>query len=267
MKFALGCIATLFLCCVSSKRISTLFSTADPVHHKIFTYDQLDGLPEPVQRYFKYALPNGRPYLNFLRLQHTGTFKTGMDKDWTDIRGEQYFTAKPPGFVWIGKTKQFKARDAYVNNVGNLSVYLFGLVRIINSSGEAVDQAELVRWLGEGVWMPTNLLPDEHKQWSAIDDNSAELTFNWKGHSIHFHIHFNELGQIVRLETQRYMEKKLENWVGEVGDYKEIDGIKVPTHIEAGWVLDKGRYTYARFHVGTFEYDIPQKFSSFSENK
>lgn len=260
-KLFVGILMLGLLNCSSMKRVGHLFNTATPIHNKTFTYAQLAGLPKPVQRYFKYALPDGQPYLSYLRLQHSGTFKTAVGKEAIDITGEQYFTAQPPGFVWIGKTKQFRAHDSYVDNSGNLSVYLFGFLRIINSTGETIDQAELLRWLGESVWMPTNLLPDEHKEWSAIDDQTAKITFTWNGQSVYYVVRFNEHGQITRMETERYMDKNnVERWVGEVGDYRDVNGIKVPSDIKATWLLDTGPHTYAHFFVDTFEYDVPYKF-------
>lgn len=257
-----GVIMTGLLNCSSNKQVNRFFKSASPVEDKRFAYEQVQGLPQPVQRYFKYALPDGQPYLSYLRLQHSGTFKTGMDKPAMDIKGEQYFTAQPPGFVWIGRTKQFRAHDSYVNNTGNLSVYLFGLLRIVNSKGETIDQAELLRWLGESVWMPTNLLPDEHIQWTAIDDQRAKITFTWNGQTVYYIVHINEQGQITRMQTERYMdENTLQDWVGEVSEYREVDGMMVPTEIKASWLLEQGKYTYAHFFVDTFEYDVPRRFN------
>jgi hypothetical protein len=184
-----------------------------------------------------------------------------VGKDWVDITGEQYFTAQPPGFVWLGKTKAFNARDSYVSNKGNLSVYLFGFLRIVNSSGKTIDQAELLRWLGESVWMPTNLLPNEHISWSGIDDHTARVTLNWQDHSVYYIVHFNEKNQVVKMETERYMEKnRLEKWEGRLSDYRHVNGMMVPGSIEANWLLKEGKHTYADFQVQQFEYDVPEKF-------
>jgi hypothetical protein len=247
--------------CSSNKQISELYSQSESLENKTFRYEQLKELPQPVQRYFKYALKDGQPYLSQLRLKHTGHFKTGQGKDWVDIKGEQYFTAQPPGFVWIGKTKAFNARDSYVSNKGNLSVYLLGFLRIVNSQGTTIDQAELLRWLGESVWMPTNLLPGEHIQWTAKDEHTAKVTFDWQGQSVFYIVHFSEEGQIARMETERYMdEDRLEKWEGRLSDYQVVYGMNVPCTIEASWLLEEGEHTYARFHVQTFEYDVPGKF-------
>lgn len=245
--------------CSTTKEAEKLFSQSKDLSEQIFRYSQLEDLPEPVQRYFRYAMPDGHPYLSQVRLTHTGTFKSGVGKDWMDIKGKQYFTAQPPGFVWIGKTKAFRAHDSYVGGQGNLSVYLFGFLRIVNSEGAAIDQGELLRWLGESVWMPTNLLPDEHKQWRAIDDRTARLTFSYNGQEVYYIVHFGDEGQIVRLETERYMDKdRKEKWEGRLGNYQKVKGIMVPMEIEATWLLEEGKHTYARFQVQDFEFNTPK---------
>lgn len=247
--------------CSTTKQVEKLFSEAKTLKNQTFHYKQLSGLPEPVQDYFRYALEDGQPYLSYLRLKHTGHFKTGIGKDWVDITGEQYFTAQPPGFVWLGKTKAFNARDSYVANKGNLSVYLLGFLRIVKSEGETIDQAELLRWLGESVWMPTNLLPGKNKKWEKIDDNLAKITFTYNGMSVYYIVTFNETGQIEKLETERYKDKNnLEKWVGKVSNYKKVNGMMVPATIEGTWILDEGEHTYARFHVTEFEYGKAEKF-------
>ena len=245
--------------CSTTKDTKKLFLQSKDVSEQTFRYSQLEGLPEPVQRYFKFALPDGQPYLNQVRLTHTGKFKSGVGKDWMDIKGQQYFTAQPPGFIWIGKTKAFRAHDSYVNNKGNLSVYLLGFLRIVNSEGPSINQGELLRWLGESAWMPTNLLTDGRKQWTAIDDNTAKLTFNYNGQEVYYIVHFGNKGQIVRMETERYMDdERKEKWEGHLSNYREVDGIMVPGEIEATWLLEEGKHTYARFQVKDFEFNTPK---------
>ena len=63
------------------------------------------------------------------------------------------------------------------------------------------------------------------------------------------------------MQTKRYMgDGNLETWIGKVSDYKEINGVIVPTTIEAIYRLKEGDYSYARFKVKTIEYDKAYKF-------
>ncbi|MCX6210877.1 MAG: hypothetical protein NTZ59_15565 [Bacteroidetes bacterium] len=147
-----------------NKQVKELFVQSKNVSDKIFYEDQLMGLPQPVKRYFKLVLKDGQPYINYARLLHNGQFKTGLKKKWINIRGEQYFTTSTPGFIWKGVTTFFTARDMYIGNNGRLVVSLLSLINIVDARGEKYNRGELLRWLSESVWFPTNLLPSEYLQ-------------------------------------------------------------------------------------------------------
>lgn len=244
-----------------SKQVEHLFAQSPKTSDKTFTYEMLTGLPEPVQRYFRHVLKSNQPFISYTRLTHNGQFKINQNKDWINIEGEQYFTTAKPGFIWKGNTIMFTARDMYIADKGRLVVSLFSVFNIVNGKGEKFDQGELLRWLGESVWFPTNLLPSKNLQWVPIDNVTAKLTFNYNNLSVFYIVTFNDIGEITQLETKRYMgEDNLETWVGKLEEYKEINGILIPTAIEAVWKLEKGDYSYAKFKVKKIDYDQPQKF-------
>lgn len=241
--------------CSSRKKVDQLYTEKKKQITKVYNEKQIENLPEVVQKYFKYALNDGQKYVQSLELKHSGSFKTAVGKKAVAIKGEQYFTTNPPAFVWIGKTKQFKAYDSYINSKGNLSVYLFGKIRIVNSEGSHVDQAELLRFIGESVWMPTNLLPSEILSWSGIDSNSAKLELTHNGIKVYYIVDFNSKGQITKLTTERFMEKgSKEKWTGKVGNYQKVNGMMIPMHIEASWMLKEGKHTYAVFDINKIEH-------------
>ena len=102
------------------KQVKELFAQSKNLSRQKFSQKLLEDLPEPVQRYFKYVLKEGQSYISYIRLKHDGQFKTGLDKDWVDITGEQYFNTQKPGFIWKGTTSLFVARDMYIGDEGRL---------------------------------------------------------------------------------------------------------------------------------------------------
>jgi hypothetical protein len=244
-----------------NKEVKELFSQAKSISGKAFGYKQLLDLPEPVQTYFRLVLKEGEPYINCARITHDGQFKTGLDKGWITIKGEQYATTEKPGFIWKGTTSMFAARDMYIADKGRLIVSLFSLYNVVDAKGEQYNQGELLRWLGESVLYPTNLLPGERLQWFAIDSQTAKLAFNYLGLSLFFIVTFNETGEITQMETKRYMnDKNLETWVIKLANYKEMNGVVVPTTFEVLWRLEKGDFSYAKFNLQKIEYNKPEKF-------
>ena len=270
MIIAIFIVATLALILIGGKlfrsfqfknEVEELFAQSNNISAKTFSYEQLSGLPEPVQRYFRHVLKDGQPYISYVRLTHDGQFRAGLDKEFTNIEGEQYFTAEKPGFIWKGTTSMFTARDMYVADKGRLIVTLFSLYNIVNGSGENFNEGELQRWLAESVWFPTNLLPSERNQWSPIDANSAKLSFKYKAISFSYIVTFNEVGEITQMETKRFLgEENREAWLCKMADYREINGVIIPMKAEVIWKLEKGEVSYARFNVKKIEYDTAEKF-------
>lgn len=244
-----------------SKEVKQLFAQSKDISHKTFDYEMLLNLPEPVQRYFKHVLKNGQPYIHYVRLKHTGQFKTSPNKDWTRIEGEQYFTTDTPGFIWKGTTSMFTARDMYIGGAGRLVVSLFSIFNVVDGKGEKFNQGQILRWLGESVWFPTNFLPGKNLKWTAIDNASAKLIFEYAGLAVSYIVSFNDIGEITQLETKRYMGNKgLETWIGKLSDYKEMNSVVIPTNIEGIWRLPEGDYSYAKFIIKTIEYNKREKF-------
>jgi len=244
-----------------SKEVKELFAQSKNISDKAYHQQQLVGLPEPVQRYLKHVLKDGEPYISYARITHDGQFKTGFDKDWINIKGEQYATTEKPGFIWKGTTSMFIARDMYIADKGRLIVSLFSLYNVVDAKGEQYNQGELLRWLGESILYPTNLLPGEKLQWFPVDSLTARLTFNYNGLSLFFIITFNETGEITQMETKRYMdEKTLATWVIKMSNYKEMNGIIIPLSFDVLWRLEKGDFSYAKFNIQKIEYNNPVKF-------
>lgn len=241
------------------KQIAALFANTEK-SNKIYSIKQLENLPEPVQRYFKYVLKDGQAYINSVRLTHSGFFKTDLKKDFIKITGEQYFSAQKPQFIWKGETSMFTARDFYIDDKGGLIATLFNVYNVVDANGSKFDEGELQRWLAESVWFPTNLLPSEYVNWTAIDANSAKLCFHYKAVSFDFIVKFNQIGEIIEIEGERFMTAKKEKWVCKMANYKEVNNVKIPFSDQAIWKLNDVEYCYAKFEVLKIEYNIYEKF-------
>lgn len=241
------------------KEIQALFSEAEEID-KNYTKEQITGLPEPVQRYFLYALPDEKEHISYCRLKHTGKFKTKPEKNWVDIKGQEYFTIDPKGFIWIGKTPMFIAKDKYFLEKGSLQVKLFTFLEVLDKKGKKLDESELLRWLAEAPWYPTALLPDENLQWEKIDKGSAKVRLKDGENQVEGIFHFNQKGQIIRFQAERYRGEELENWIGYYDQYTEKNKMKIPMFVEVAWDLKEGEYSYARFEIEEIEYNRPERY-------
>jgi hypothetical protein len=249
-------IGKIYLGIKFRQQVQQLLFNTTGVSQKTFSHSQLVDLPQPVQRYFTYALQEGQPYIKNVILKHNGQFKTGQSTSWMTIKGLQYFTTETPGFIWKGSTLWFTARDMFMADKGRLIVTLLGLFNIVDGNGDAFNEAELQRWLSESVWFPTNLLPNDALSWVAINDISATLVYKHRQIVINFLVRFNTKGQITQMETQRFMSpNKKETWICKMMQYQLLNNIMVPTSARATWKLPTTNFCYAKFIITSIHYD------------
>lgn len=252
--------------------VRSLFaSSGNNISDHIFTYEQLQGLPEPVQRYFQYSLEEGQSYISYVRLKHGGTIRQSAEQGWMPVTGEEYFTAQRPGFVWVAKASSFPlfwlaAKDSYIEGKGDFHIKLLSLITVAEARGRETDEGELMRWLAETVWFPTALLPGERLRWEAIDSNSAKAILRSNGFEVNVTFVFNEEGEITQLIGDRYRaveggSYQMQRWLGYYRDYERINGVRIPQEIEVAWGDSQaGEFSYARFRVTDIEFNNPTKY-------
>lgn len=247
-----------------NQQVKALFSSPKNITPITFNCEQLSGLPEPVQRYFKYALKEGQPYISYARLRHGGQFRTNPNQRWMSINGQQYYTTEEPGFVWLGKVPAkaslISAIDMYQRGRGSMDVKLLSIIKIVEATGEELDQGALLRWLAEAAWFPTALLPSENLSWEPIDHNSAKIILFDNNLMVSGAFTFNEQGQITQFKTKRYKDSSLKDWFGYYGDYREVDGMRIPFYAEVVWGLESGDFSYAKFELRKVDYNIAEKY-------
>jgi len=78
--------------------IKTLFELAQGNSSQTFSFEQIEDLPEPVKRYFRFALTEGYNYISLISIKHDGLFRLKETHRWSPIEGEEYYTVNPPAF-------------------------------------------------------------------------------------------------------------------------------------------------------------------------
>lgn len=233
----------------------------------VFSQEELEGLPEPVVRYFEYALTPGQPLIRRATIEQTGEFRIGgMDASWSPFTAVQHFSANPPGFVWdadirMAPMMSVRVRDSYMNGAGSMQGKVASLVTVVDEGGEReINEATLQRYMAEAVWLPTALLPSQGVTWEPIDETTARATLDDGRTSASLQFEFNQKGEIVRIYTPaRYRdvdgEAVLTPWAGSFWNYTSVDGMMVPAQGEVEWILPEGNLPYWRATLD-FEYEF-----------
>jgi uncharacterized protein DUF6544 len=231
---------------------------------------RLAALPPPARRYLEAALGARTRAVRTLRLRHGGTFRTSLDGRWFPIRGEQYFAADPPGFVWRGRIAILpglwvEARDRSMGGEGQMLVRAESAVMLADAHGPELDQGALLRLLGETMWFPTVLLDGRYVTWTAIDARTAAATLRVSGREVTGHFEFGDDGLPLAVVGERYRDlgggrSVLTPFRGEAADFRTVAGLLVPHRMTAMWTVGGQALPYARFEVERLEYDVSAAF-------
>jgi len=82
-----------------------------------FDMRELEGLPEPVQRYFRAVLTDGQPIIAAATIEMTGTMNmSATAEQWKPFTSRQRVVTRKPGFLWDARVVMFPGLPAHVED-------------------------------------------------------------------------------------------------------------------------------------------------------
>lgn len=229
------------------------------------TEADLAPLPAPVQRYLRYSRVIGTPWIDTVRLKYSGSFRLAAGQPWLGITAHQVYTTNPPGFRWQAWLKLFglpllHGNDVYRDGEGHMTGKLAGLFKILDATGEQMQQGTMIRYLQEMVWFPTAYLTPPIS-WTAVDDHCADVTLTHAGASVTARMFFDDDGRMLTFVARRYRDNQgsftLDTWSTPCTEYQQMSGLCIPTYGEAVWQLADGDLPYIRIQVQEIAYNVP----------
>ncbi|MFO7270675.1 DUF6544 family protein [Sphaerobacter thermophilus] len=243
--------------------VTALLTRAEPVPAGVVTDTMLSDLPEPVRRYLAYSGIVGKPMAGTVHLKQTGRMRLSPGQPWMPLTAQQYFSVRPPGFVWdgtvrLGPLPVARGRDMYLDGVGHMLIKAGGVVTVADAGGPEMDQGALMRYLSELIWLPTGFL-GEQIAFESLDAQSVRVTLTDHGQRVSGTMHFDDEGRFTRFVAQRYRSvdggQELTAWSAEALEYGERGGLMLPVRARASWMLPDGDFSYIDLTVTEAVYD------------
>lgn len=232
---------------------------------RIIGEDDMEYLPQPVQNWLRKAGIIGKQEIRSGWLRQVAKLKMKPNQErWLNAEAEQYFTTQKPAFIWTVKLKMspfisIRGRDKFIEGKGEMLIRMNSLINVVNERGEKLDEATLQRYFGEIVWYPSAAM-SEYIKWEEIDENIAKATINFRGIQAEGVFYFNENGDFIKFSTMRYRENKPDSeryeWIITANEYAELDGVRIPSKLEATWRLDDGDWTWIKLEIVDMKYNV-----------
>ena len=243
-------------------------ATAQPLSPTHYDSRELEGLPAPVQRYFRAVLKDGQPIIAAATVELAGTFNMSpTGEQWKPFTSKQRVVTRRPGFLWDAQVAMLpgvtvRVVDSYIAGQGLLHAAMLGLFTVAHvSGGGEIARGELMRYFAEAAWYPTALLPSQRVRWEAVDDRSANATIVDGPLTLTLLFSFNDAGLIesVRAKARGATIGKdmvMLPWEGRCSDYQPRNGMLVPMTDEAAWLPPQGRKVYFVGTVTSMSYEF-----------
>jgi hypothetical protein len=232
---------------------------------KIYDQKEIEGLPDPVQRFFRTVLKDGQAIVAAVELTQKGQFNLNeMEDKWSPFTATQLVITQRLGFDWDARIQMAPGVNAFVHDTyllgeGSLHASLLGLFTVAKMHGSPENnQGELLRFFAEALWYPTALLPSQGVRWEAINDTSAQATLTDGATTVSAVFQFNAEGAIDTFRTEaRYRDKLTAMpWGGRFWEYSVRNGMLIPLEGEVGWEYPEGTRLYFKGRTTEISYEF-----------
>ena len=230
----------------------------------MITEERLAPLPQPVQRYLRYAGVAGRSIPRLVTLTQKGRIRSGPEAAWMPLEADEIYSTNPPAFLWRTwlPTRRLGlaiGRDLYIDGKCSIRVRLLGLLLLASENGAELRKAGLIRYLNEMMWFPAALL-GSNLRLIGIDDGSFTAVLTDHGETVRGQFFVDEAGRLTNFRAQRYntATRAIETWETPVSGYGDFGGYRLPSIGSARWVLAGGSFTYVELEVVNIAYSGDQ---------
>lgn len=220
---------------------------------RVFDPTELDGFPEPVQRWMRHAITPGATLLSGVDQEWSGHLRLG--RSWRQFCSRQRATLRD-GFVWSARTRlrglPVAGFDRFTHDEGQMSWRVLRRVRLASESGEEVTRSSAGRHAAELLAAVPSVALDPTVRWEEVDDQHA---------TAHLMVGGKDQAVTVRVDpVGRLREVSMERWgtppawpYGQyafgalLGEERRFDGYLVPTEVVAGWHFGTPRWDEGMF--------------------
>lgn len=215
-----------------------------------------DGLPVPVERFYRQVYGDHVPVLTSVVLSGRATLRPVMALPafpsrfrFTHIAGQDYRHYLE--INWLGQPL-IKGNEYFLGGKGHMNLGPLGV-----SEGPHVDQAANLGLWAESIWLPAIYLTDRRVHWQTVDDTTAIIGVPFGEEEEHLVLRFDpQTGMLRFLEAMRYRDSIEEGkvlWICEALEWTTIAGYILPAAGRVTW-FDQGT-AWADFNIEKVVYN------------
>jgi hypothetical protein len=222
-----------------------------------FSASMLDGLEEPVRRYFTHAIRDGAALHGGVRMTMSGRIKVGVWLPFTAVQTVDGRSLTWRALVGRGRLTPLRVTDRYADGAGRTEGRLFGRVTLFSSADVDTARSAATRAAIESVvFAPPSVLPGSGVDWHAESENVIVARFDLPPEHPEVRMRIDNDGAIRTVSAERWgnVGEKTFRYLpfgGEIHAERRFGDLVLPCSATVGWRF--GTPGYAPFFKARIE--------------
>jgi hypothetical protein len=250
-----------------SHRVKEDFFHNNQKETNTLTQNDINHLPEMVQKYLHYTKSVGQPKVKNFRAEFTGGMRSKPEDDYMSLRSVQYnFFQKPSRYFFMEAKKMglpATGLHLYQNETATFEVRMLNWFKVVDAKGDKMNQAETVTLFNDMCFIAPATLIDRNITWETIDETTVKGVFKNGNQQISAILYFKQNGELINfISNDRYDTdgKTYHNhpWATPVEDYKMINGYYLPGKAKLIYQKPEGDFTYGELEYLSVSYNLSE---------
>lgn len=231
------------------------------------TENDIQFLPDIVQRYLRFTGSIGKPRVWNYRVSMKGRLRSDPMSDWMEMSVQQHSFVNPNARHFLVNASMYgipaDAYHCFMASSATFTVKVANLFTTVSASGPEMNQSETVTLLNDMFLLAPATLVDSTISWKTIDSLTVQATFTHAGNSVQAIVTFDADGKLRNfISEDRYrtidgVSYERLRWSTPVHEWRTFEGRKIAARASASWSLPSGDFPYAEFDVYDVTYNVP----------
>jgi hypothetical protein len=245
--------------------VQTALKQTKTMTASVLTELDIAGLPEPVQKYIRYAGYVGKPKVNNFKMEFSGGIRKNAQSEWMQFTTEQYnFVDASKRLFYMNATMNhipLAGYHCFKNGIAYMDIRLLSMFKVQYMAGKEMNIAETVTFFNDMCCMAPATLIDKRIKWLEVKGNNVKVSFTNNNICISALLYFNDNGELInfvsndRFALSDKSTMKQFPWSTPLKDYKVINGHKLASYAEMIYSYPEGDFCYGTFKLKSIEYN------------
>ena len=232
--------------------------------YEVLVEEDIKDLPESIQRYLRYVGVVGKEKVKTFSVKMEGEMRMSIDQDFAPINVIQKSYISPDIRLFYMDMKfrglKISGLHHYFNNHASMIVKILDLFKVVNESGDIMNQSETVTVLNDMFLLAPSSLIDSRIKWRERSKNSAIAIFTSGNITVSAEVEINDEGKLINfISKDRYALIKGEQhnvpWSTPITEYRVTNGLNLPYKGSAIWHFPDYDFEYIKLIIDNIEYN------------